>query len=58
MADRSTLIVVLVLLALLLLEYLWLEIYDRRKKRKTKVLGTFVVSANKFLQKNGKNNHS
>lgn len=32
--DRSTLIVLAILVALLLLEFAWLEIRDRRKKRK------------------------
>jgi hypothetical protein len=56
--DGTTLIVMVALLALLLLEYLWLEVRERRKKHKTKGLVISIASDNKFLQKNGENNHS
>lgn len=55
--DRSTLIFLVVLLALLILEFVWLEIRERKKKRKTKGPGITASSTNKLPRKNGENNH-
>lgn len=54
--DRSTLIILVVLLALLILEFVWLEIRERRKKRETKGPGIFASSADKLPRQNGENN--
>jgi hypothetical protein len=54
--DRSTLIFLALLVALLILEFAWLEIRERRKKRKTKGPGISASSAYKLPRKNGENN--
>lgn len=55
--DRYTIIVSVVLLTLLMLEFIWLEIRERGKKRKMKGPGISATSAYKLPHKNGENNH-
>jgi hypothetical protein len=42
--------------ALLILEFVWLEIRERRKKRKTKGPGISASTAYKLQRKDGENN--